>query len=45
MGSEMCIRDRYKLWLDHHMAGTKMDSNVRFDISADEVMQDDPGAV
>ena len=37
--------EEYKLWLDHHMAGTKMDSNVRFDISADEVMQDDPGAV
>jgi hypothetical protein len=37
--------EEYKLWLDHHMAGTKMDSNIRFDIGADEVMQADPGAV
>ena len=37
--------EEYKLWLDHHMAGTKMDSNVRFDIGADEVMQDDGGAI
>jgi hypothetical protein len=37
--------EEYKLWLDHHMAGTKMDSNIRFDIGADQVMQDDVGAI
>ena len=37
--------EKYKLWLDHHMAGTKMDGNIRFDIGADQVMQSDVGAV
>jgi hypothetical protein len=35
--------ERYKEWIDHHKNGTKMDSNVRFDIAAEETMQHDQG--
>lgn len=35
----------YKLWLDHHAAGTKMDGNVRFDIAADQTLPSDVGAL
>jgi hypothetical protein len=35
----------YKLWLDHHAAGTKMDGNVRFDIAADQTMASDVGVL
>ena len=35
----------YKLWLDHHVAGTKMDGNVRFDIAADQTLPSDVGAL
>ena len=35
--------EQYKLWLDHHLAGTSMDSNVRYDIAADQTMPDDDG--
>jgi len=35
--------ERYKEWIDHHMNGTKMDSNVRFDIAAEQTMPADQG--
>ena len=37
--------EEYKTWLDHHKNGTKMDGNVRFDISAEETLPDDVGAL
>lgn len=35
--------EEYKLWLDHHQAGTKMDGRIRFDIAAEDTMPDDAG--